>query len=233
MLSFNFGGKDSFRDYGIYISKRPDMPSPKRRITNVIIPGRSSSLKFDEDTYDDITISVECSIKDRVLLDRIDDIKGWLIGTGESDLIFNFQKEKKYVAQVVNAIDFSQVLRYFSKFIIIFNCQPFKYEVNSSAINLTTAGIINNIGSVYSEPIIKVMGIGDVTLTINTQTIKLKDISDHVILDSVQQNCYNEQLENLNNKMLGEFPILLSGKNEISWSGTISKLEVTPNWRWL
>lgn len=39
----------------------------KRRITNVVIPGKSSSLRFDENTYEDITIAVECSIKDDIL----------------------------------------------------------------------------------------------------------------------------------------------------------------------
>lgn len=233
MLSFEFGGKNSFTDYGILITKRPSIPSPKRRIANVVVPGRNSSLRFDENTYEDITITVECSLKEGSLPNKIDDVKGWLIGTGESSLIFDFQTDRKYVAQVVNAIDFTQAYRYFSKFVIVFNCQPFKYAVNNSSINLIAAGKVINSGTIYSEPIIKIVGNGDITLNIQSQIVKFKGIADHIILDSPQQNAYNQSGENLNNKVTGEFPVLSVGENNISWSGNVSKLEITPNWRWL
>lgn len=233
MFSFDFRGKNSFLDYGIYISKRPSIPSPKRRITNVVIPGKNSSLRFDENTYEDITITVECSIKDEILPDKIDEIKEWLLSYGESDLVFSNQNSKKYIAQVVNTIDFTQVLKYISKFIIVFNCRPFKYQVTNNTITMIAQGSIRNPGSIYSEPIIKIFGSGDIILTINSNVIKLKEISDHIILDTVQQNCYNEAIDNLNSKMTGEFPEFEIGENNISWIGAISKMEVIPNWRWL
>lgn len=233
MLSFNFGGKNSYTDYGILITNRPSIPSPKRRITNVVVPGRNSSLRFDENTYDDITITVECSLKQDSLISKIDDIKGWLIGTGESSLIFDFQGDKEYRSQVVNAIDFTQAYKIFSRFVIVFNCQPFKYAVDNSSINLISADKIANLGTIYSEPIIKVVGNGDITLNIKSQTIKFKGITDHIILDSLQQNAYNQSGENLNNKVTGEFPVISVGDNSISWSGNVSKVEIIPNWRWL
>lgn len=233
MFSFDFRGKNSFSDYGVYVSKRPSIPSPKRRITNVVIPGKSSSLRFDENTYEDITIAVECSIKDEVLPDKIDEIKEWLLAYGESDLIFSNQNNKKYIAQVVNVIDFTQVLKYISKFVIVFNCRPFKYESESTTIEMTAEGSITNPGSIYSEPIIKIFGSGDIILTINSEVIKLKEVTDHIILDTVQQNCYNEIIDNLNNKMSGEFPKFEIGENNISWTGAVSKVEVILNWRWL
>ena len=233
MFSFNFRGKNSFSDYGVYISKRPSIPSPKRRITNVVIPGKSSSLRFDENTYEDITIAVECSIKDDILPNKIDEIKEWLLAYGESDLVFSNQHNKKYIAQVVNVIDFTQVLKYISKFVIVFNCRPFKYEVESNVIEMIAEGSVTNPGSIYSEPIIKIFGSGDINLTINSEVIKLKEVINHIILDSVQQNCYNEDIENLNSKMTGEFPKFEIGENNISWTGSVSKVEVIPNWRWL
>ena len=233
MFSFDFRGKNSFLDYGIYISKRPSIPSPKRRVTNVVIPGKNSSLRFDENTYEDITITVECSIKDEILPDKVDEIKEWLLSYGESDLIFSNQNNKKYIAQVVNTIDFTQVLKYISKFIIVFNCRPFKYQVANNTITMIAQGSITNPGSIYSEPVIKIVGSGDIKLTINSNVIKLKEISDHIILDTVQQNCYNETIDNLNSKMTGEFPEFEIGENNISWIGAISKMEVIPNWRWL
>ena len=233
MLSFDFNGRNSFEYYGVYISTRPKIPSPKRRVTNVTIPGKSSILRFDEGTYEDITIAVECTVKDNNLIGKIDNIKSWLLGSEESELVFSFQKDRKYFAQVVNSIDFTQTLRCFSKFIIVFNCRPFKYESVNRVITVDKLEEIINPGSIYSEPIIKITGEGDIKLIINEEEISFSDVEGNIQIDTSIQNCYNDKFENLNSKMIGEFPTLKIGNNSIDYVGNISKVEVTPNWRWL
>lgn len=37
----------------------------------------------------------------------------------------------------------------------------------------------------------------------------------------------------LNNKMTGDFPILKTGENNISWTGNITKAEIIGNWRYI
>ncbi|WP_080648336.1 distal tail protein Dit [Clostridium pasteurianum] len=135
-----------------------------------------------------LRLTVECSVKDNSnIADKIDAIKAWLFECGESDLIFNFQSDKKYIAQVVNSIDFSQAYKFFSEFPIIFNCRPFKYAVNNSIITMNSSGIINNIGTVYSEPKIKVFGSGDINLNIGSQVINLLGINSYIIIDTILQ----------------------------------------------
>lgn len=235
MISFNFGGKDSYLDFGIIISKRPSLPSPKRRVSNIIIPGRDSNLRYDEGTFEDITISVECSIKDKENISfKLDEIKAWLFGVGESDLIFSFQTDKKYRAQVVNAIDFEQVFKYTSKFPIIFNCRPFKYAVQNNVLTIIESGSnIINPGSIASEPVICVYGLEDILLKINDKEIRLIEVEEKIILNSVIQDAYDNKGNNLNNKMSGDFIKLKSGSNRIQWSGNVEKIEIVPNWRWL
>lgn len=235
MLSFNFGGKNSYDDFGILISKRPSIPSPKRRVNTINIPGRDSNLIFDEKTYDDITLTVECSVKDEEnLANKIDDIKAWLFETGQSDLIFSFQSDRKYIAQVVNSIDFKQIYKYFSEFPIILNCRPFKYAVENDLINIIQTGTkVTNIGTIESEPIITIYGSGDVVFKINDQEVRLKAITEKVILNSVIQDCYDDAGNNLNGSMNGEFLKLKPGENIIEWGGNVTKAEIVPNWRWL
>jgi predicted phage tail component-like protein len=234
MLSFIFGGKNSYTDFGIVITKRPSIPSPKRRVTNITIPGRNSSLKYDENTYEDITVTVECALRKDNLADNIDIIKGWLICSGEEDLIFDFQADKKYIAQVVNAIDFAQAYKYFSKFVIVFSCQPFKYAVDNSIINIINTGTsINNLGTIESEPVISLYGSGDIVIKINGGQINLKGITGKITINSVIQDCYDDAGNNLNGQMSGEFLKLKPGENIIEWSGNVTKIELLPNWRWL
>ncbi len=235
MLSFNFGGKNSYDGFGILISKRPSIPSAKRRVNTINIPGRDSNLIFDEKTYEDITLTVECSVKDKQnLVNKIDDIKAWLFETGQSDLTFSFQSERKYIAQVVNAIDFKQIYKYFGEFPIIFNCRPFKYAVENNMVNIIETGTkVSNIGTIESEPIISIYGAGDIVFKINGEQISLKGISGKIIINSVIKDCYDDEGNNLNGSMTGEFLKLKPGENIIEWSGNVTKAELLPNWRWL
>lgn len=235
MLSFTFAGKNSYADYGIVVAKRPTLPSPKRRVAFMEIPGRHSSVRYDEKTYEDITLVVECSLRSRDnLVGQIDDLKGWLFPAGEDDLIFSFQDDRKYLAQVVNAIDFAQVLRYTSIFPVVFSCRPFKYTVDNGLVRLTTSGtLLENPGTVESQPIISVYGTGNVNLNINGQLVALYDLAGKIILNSEIQDAYDDAMNNLNSKMTGEFPVLSPGSNTIEWLGTVQSLEIVPNWRWL
>lgn len=234
MLSFTFGNKNSYTDFGILIAKRPNIPMPKRRVSNVIIPGRSSSLKFDERTYDDITIVLECSIIDKKdIIEKIDKIKEWLVTTGESDLIFSFQSDKKYIAQVVNMIDFKQVLKYTSQFPIIFNCKPFKYKLNEQVITITkNNSTIYNEGTFESEPVIKIYGSGDIKLKINDDEVTIKNVDGYVTIDSVLKDAYKDEVLK-NGDMIGEFPVFKVGKNIIGFSENVSKVEIGVNEVWI
>lgn len=39
MFSFNFLGKDSYKDFGVYVEERPSMPLPERNVTLTEVPG--------------------------------------------------------------------------------------------------------------------------------------------------------------------------------------------------
>ena len=239
MLSFIFGGLDSYIDFGIVIAKRPNIPAPKRRVSYIDIPGRDSSLRYDEATYEDVTIAVECGIKGLNIPESLDAVKGWLYAAGESDLIFSFQPDRKYRAQVVNAIDFKQGYRISSQFVILFNCRPFKYSVSNDPVIITSGlgSSLPNQGTVNSRPVIKAYGAGDGSFTIKGRQVLLSGItSGNIILDSELEETYYLQAGepvNASNNMSGEFPVLDTGNNIITFTGGLTRLEITPNWRWL
>lgn len=235
MLSFTFGGKDSFQSFGIYIASRPHIPSPERRVTYIDVPGMDSRLRRDEGTYGDITLSVECSfLGDPV--SKISAVKGWLLGSGEADLTFSHIPGRKYLAQVVNSIDFEIVLKIASHFVILFNCQPFQYATNNTPIIISKSMTLTNPGTIASLPIIKVIGSGSGSLTVNGNLVSFSNIDDSVILNSELQETYKDTgtaLVSKSSTKTGDYPVLLPGENTISFSGGITSLEITPNWRWL
>ena len=235
MLSFTFDGKDSFQDFGIYVASRPHIPSPDRRVTYIDVPGMDSRLRRDDGTYGDIMLSVECSfLGDPV--SKINALKGWLLGAGEADLVFSHTPGRKYLAQVVNSIDFEIVLKITSHFVIVFNCQPFQYATENEPISITAATTLENPGTVKSFPKIKVIGSGYGSLTINGNSVSFSNIDGSVILNSEIQETYKDTgtaLVSKNSTKTGDYPVLLPGENTISFSGGITSLEITPNWRWL
>jgi len=231
MFSFNFLGKDSHADFGLVIEKRPIIPKPQRNIQYVEVPGRSGSLKIDDATYKDIVIPVQCGFKDDHLPAKADLVKSWL-DSGEGPLIFSNQPDKYYLAHVSDPVDISQELKVLGKFLVNFRCKPFKYDVTNAAVTLTSPGIITNPGTVASEPIILVTGNGNITLTINGADIQLTGVSGSITIDSVLKDAYKDTLLQ-NNLMNGDFPVLIPGDNTISWTGAVTSLQITTNWRWL
>ena len=60
--------------------------------------------------------------------------------------------------------------------------------------------------------------------------VELENISGSIVIDSVLQKAY-QGTTLMNDHMNGEFPVLKPGANAISWTGTVTKVVVRPNWR--
>ena len=120
----------------------------------------------------------------------------------------------------------------FEIFLISFSCKPYKKEMNEDIITITeSTNIYNNYMS--SNPLIKVVGDGDITININNQKLILKGLEDEIEVDCELMNAYkkvNGDIVLLNNKMYSDFPILEEGENNISWSGNVTQIEITPRW---
>ena len=72
----------------------------------------------------------------------------------------------------------------------------------------------------------------DITLMVGMQIIELTDLDDEIVIDSVLQEVYNDD-GSCNEKMEGDFPLLVPGANAISWDGNVTNVVITPNWRTL
>lgn len=215
------------RELGLYMERCPERISPKRRDETITIPGRHGNLTTTDGAFETYIRSVEFIVKDEK---RIDEICAHFKGSGW--LIFDTEPDRKYKARVANQIEFSHVIRHFKRFIVEFEVQPFGYDVFPQTIVKTAPFSLFNMGTFESEPIITIFGSRNITLYVNNQNVSLKEIIGSVTLDSEMQNAYNGAAS-MNNKMQGEFPILIIGENNISWLGAVTKLEIQPNWRWL
>ena len=215
--------------YGIHVLEQPPVTIPSERVAFTDVPGRSGSLTQLEgdDVYDDMVLTATCLIADP---SRIPEIAAWLRGSGT--VTFANRQGGFYHARVVNQIPFEKILRGnpHRSFAINFRCKPFWYLSDVGLITLTTSGtFITNPGSVASEPVITVYGYGEITLMVG-MTITELEITDKITLDTPLMEAYSGSTS-MNSCMSGDFPSLLPGKNAVSWSGNVSRVEIQPNWR--
>ena len=112
--------------------------------------------------------------------------------------------------------------------------QPFRYQKSVDPVVLTASGTITNLGTIYSEPIIEVEGDGDISLTLGRKTMYLA-IKTKATIDCRQgkQNIYNATgaVQNTLRKR-GGFLEIPTGKVGISFTGTVRKITIRPNWRY-
>lgn len=226
---FTFKGVDS-REMGVIVTAMPETVRAERRIESITVAGRNGSLHTDEGVYESYDRTMECALIKRA---KLDEITAWLVGSG--GMTFSTEPDKVYRVTIANKISIAQMMRVFQKFQVVMDTQPFKYSVNAAgdALELTAPTTIRNSGTVYSEPIITVYGSGDITLTVNGADFPLYGVQESITIDSEMMEVFKEDT-NQNGKYGGvEFPRFEVGKNEISWTGNVSKIKIQPRWRWL
>ena len=113
--------------------------------------------------------------------------------------------------------------------------QPYKYFLGVVDTLLTTAGNISNPYSIPSQPLIKIEGTGDVVLKVNGISHSIKAIEGHIYIDSELFGSYRKSgsvITNDNSKIyFREYPILKPGNNLIEWTGSVTKVTISPRWR--
>ncbi|WP_418203379.1 hypothetical protein [Anaerotignum faecicola] len=226
---FTFKGIDS-REMGVIVTAMPETVRAERRIESITVAGRNGSLHTDEGVYESYDRTMECALIKRA---RLDEITAWLVGSGE--MTFSTEPDKVYRVTIANKISIAQMMRVFQKFQVVMDTQPFKYSVNAAgdALELTAPTTIRNSGTVYSEPLITVFGSGDITLTVNGADFPLYGVQESITIDSEMMEVFKGST-NQNGKYGGvDFPRFEVGKNEISWTGNVSKIKIQPRWRWL
>jgi hypothetical protein len=153
---------------------------------------------------------------------------------GKNEIEFGYQPDSIFYAEYVSASYHRNGPHAYTLDVKLL-MQPFRYPKNVEPVVLTSAGTIENIGTVYSEPIIEIEGNGDVSLTIGTKTMYLSIIGKATIdCRQGKQNIFNAsgEVQNTLRKRGGFFEIPV-GRNGVTFTGNVRKVTIRPNWRYL
>lgn len=216
---------------GLLISELPTISKPNMRIQETVIDGVDGSL-IEELGYESYDKTIKIGLYGNFDINSIINYFN-----GEGNVIFSNEPDKYYVAKIIQKIDYEKLLR-FKTATITFRVQPYKYKYQESSQifnNPSTNITVVNAGLIESKPLIKLTGTGTIEFKIANTAIfnyKFPTGETEVVIDSEKQDAYlGTALKNRN--MTGEFPILKSGNNIITWTGSLTKIEVLAKSRWL
>ena len=219
---------------GLLIQYLPPISKPKQRVEVEEIDGRDGDIVtyLGYGAYDkELKIGLHGSYD-------VDQVISYFNSQGT--VIFSNEPDKYYNYQIVEQIDFDKLLR-FKEATIKMHMQPFKYSAEDNQkvfpiTNGTTSISIRNSGNIYSRPVLTITGSGTIDISLNGGQIFSINMGTYtsITIDTNNMNAYNENTL-LNRNVTGSYDNfkLNVGKNIISWSGSITQIEIDNYSRWI
>jgi len=224
-----FNNKNSYSDLGLVFKESISIPISNENVREVKVEGRSGTLTEKLGTYDDKHIEVNfTSIPNSNLYSTISELILWSNKIINNKLYFHWNLTEYYLVKYVVTDNIKTNLNLYGEFKVTFVCEPFKYGNEIIRTISTNNFSFDYLGSIEAEPVIKVYGSGNITLTINTKNVILTGVNSYITIDSKLKDCYKDTTLT-NSQMSGEFPLIKPGSNIISWIGTVGKIEVSYN----
>ncbi len=225
MSTLSFNGTASTAYTSLIVTDLGRRQRGQEQIDTYAIPERSGALHVLSGVYNSYTREMTLSIKNKTERAAI---ASWLKGSGK---LITSDDANGYFNAVVTGFDVSRVSRKFDEYRVAFEVEPYFYLDSGVAVvtYTTKPQTLVNPGTASANPYIKITGSGAVTLTVNSTVINLT-IDTYIEIDTELLLCY-KGTENAGASMVGEFPKLAVGANSITWTGTVTKVEITPRWR--
>ena len=232
MKSYIFYNNKNSNDLDLIIEKTPEIPSSNIIYKTIEIDGGETLTKVEG--FSDINFKIDfvyfADREDYLMKKAI--IDNWLLNSIGEYLTYSLDEFASYKVKQINIGNTTTTSRTMRHFSVTFTCAGLKYMTNGlTPIEVLSSGIVfNNFGSYKAKPLFKIYGTGNVNVNINNNSFTVKNINNYVIIDSEIKECYKENI-NKGKDMAGDYPVFYIGENMISWTGSVSKIEITPRWR--
>lgn len=232
-FSIYFNNKNSYEDLDILLKEEIYLSPNTEEIETISIESRNGSLTRKKGTYPDRELEVTFVIPNlskEELYYKIEEIVDWLEGIEDNRLMIN--DHRYYKVKHVSYGDITSQMMLFHEITIKFTLEPFQYDYNEEEQEVSSS-TIENLGNVYSEPIITIEPKGNITnftIAINGDEFKIIDtVNKTTIINSELKKCISNN-NNLNTQ--GNYPRLNRGKNKITFDNTKATIRINYVSRW-
>jgi len=216
-------------DMLVALVDRPKISNPDYEYESEYVDGRNGSLnrlKYIKDVTEKVEFNI---LEDFPVKEKLRQIKSWLFDCKKiyfsDDIVY---RKVKYV----DIGDIDNEIAEYGSFEVTFTCDPFEYRLGDDEVTITKEGTILNRGTIFSLPKLEILGNGQGTITINGSPIKLNLTVEHAYIDSEIQEIYKDNT-NLGLSMIGEFPSLVPGNNDIKIEGNFDSVKFNVRERYL
>ena len=201
----------------------------------VTVPGRDGELIMDKGRYETVVRKFPC----RLLIPNNGDLEAhisqmhqWLVDEeGLHDLLLDPEPDFVYHARIDNGVTTTQILSHLGKVVIHFRLHPIKYLATGlREVPVTPGTNLSHPFGVNAQPIIRIVGGGNMTLNIGGRPLVLQGIAGGCLIDSQTQTITSlEGRITLFDRMYSPFPVLRPGNNVITFPNHI-QVFITPRW---
>lgn len=229
---FIFKGTDS-RDLGIRVVSMPPRVKPARRYEEYTVPGRHGKARIWDGAYESIQlpIGIYLPYEQGVTVAELPEIMQAL--DGEGWLILSDRPGRKYFAVAYGEASYDAWIQGFRERVstLLFEAEPEAWFTENAPVSVATSGsFVTNPGNQDAEPVIEIAGSGEVTLMVGQfiTTLQLGEDGGTMVVD-VPGGIVSMDGEIVENGLEGDWPVLKPGSNAVSWSGTVTALQITVN----
>lgn len=217
---------------GIELQEAISVSAAVPNFTEYKIPGRSGALIDCDGTYKNRTIIAHCYLLDYAMESRIDDINAWLLSSPGYFRFEDTEDTKHFMlARATNGIEKRVRMGMLNQFLLEFDANPQRYlKLGEKPVEVLSTKSIYNPTAFPALPLIEIAGSGNITVSINNVKLTVDNLDGVITYDAETDNAYNGA-QNLNGK-IGTTDVLTipNGKNEITVTGSVTSLKITPRW---
>ena len=228
---FKFGNLTS-ESIGAVITHWPGIPIPERKILVNNSPiGIDRAIIYDRNSYENrkfsLTIAVKNGNADRLIT---------TLSTGRYvDAVFYFDEKYTYQVILTDSIEVKRpsIRMDYREYTLTFSSAPYKLLNDVADVPFSSTTALANPTLYNALPYIKLVGNGNMSLTLNGVAYTFTGVQGSIELDSALQNVWRTDGVtpiNENAKMKrSSFPVLNPGTNVISVSNGTGLIK--PRWR--
>jgi len=226
-------GKKSTYVQGLLIQSLPPITKPKIRTERIEIDGRDGDIitELGYEAYDrQVTIGLYGNYD-------VDEVIRYFNSEGVAT--FSNEPYKYYNYKILDQIDLDKLIR-FRQATVTFHVQPFKFSTVEPLRDYNTSGVqsidIQNSGNYKAKPIITIYGSGTINLSLNDMQVFVINLGNegHITIDVAEMEATKDNV--LKNRLvIGNYDNLIFniGVNTLTWTGSVTKIEIEHYSRWI
>lgn len=213
--------------WGLGVAEYPNIPRLNEVIEDIDLEGRNGSLTIRRGTYKDRTISIKFRLLDSARFwTMIDDFEDWLLNVTDNRLFYDRQ-DRCFVVKRVIFGDITKEIHKYGDLEVQFIVKPFMEDVTPSSFTfLENEKLFINQGHFTIQPIVVLYGNGNLEISINGEVTVIENVQEEVTIDSEYGMCFGKNNINKLSDMIGGFPQLSVGENDIIVSSNVSKVTI-------